>query len=89
MHFGFDIKMLSIICIYIYYSFFIKKKKNGKFEFFIDISIMDFHHNMIRRKGIAPIKWNATIKFINILGIAFGMKYIHLHSIIHRDLKNS
>ena len=33
------------------------------------------------------IKWNSTMKMINLIGIALGMKYLHNHDIIHRDLK--
>lgn len=39
------------------------------------------------RHACAPLDWNNTKKYINILGIAIGMKHLHSQSIIHRDLK--
>ncbi|KAK8880351.1 hypothetical protein M9Y10_003018 [Tritrichomonas musculus] len=38
-------------------------------------------------KGCGAEGWNDTKKFINIYGIACAMKFLHSHSILHRDLK--
>lgn len=39
--------------------------------------------------GLSKPGWNMTKKLINIYGIANGMKYLHSHSILHRDLKSN
>lgn len=33
--------------------------------------------------------WNNTKKMINLIGIALGMRYLHEHGIMHRDLKTA
>ena len=38
-------------------------------------------------KSMASPNWNETTKLICIYGIAAGMKYLHSHGIIHRNLK--
>ena len=38
------------------------------------------------RKGKKILNWDDTQKLINIYGIAVGMKFLHSHSILHRDL---
>ncbi|KAK8839065.1 hypothetical protein M9Y10_032532 [Tritrichomonas musculus] len=37
--------------------------------------------------GLSPQGWDSTRKLINIYGIASGLAYLHLHDIIHRDMK--
>lgn len=35
----------------------------------------------------SPTEWTKTMKYINLLGIAVGMEYLHSLQIVHRDLK--
>ena len=46
-------------------------------------------HDMLvsERNSEAPPQWNATTKYITILGVAAGMRHLHSLSIMHRDLK--
>lgn len=39
------------------------------------------------RKSIANHSWNATKKYIILLGVSDAMRYLHQHDILHRDLK--
>ncbi|OHT08500.1 hypothetical protein TRFO_22911 [Tritrichomonas foetus] len=40
------------------------------------------------RKGLSPKLWNTTKRYINIIGIALGMRFLHSKGIVHRDLKS-
>ncbi|KAK8854393.1 hypothetical protein M9Y10_016955 [Tritrichomonas musculus] len=50
-------------------------------------SLQDVIQN--ERENMKYKEWNATKKIINIYGIASGMKYLHSHDILHRNLKSS
>lgn len=39
------------------------------------------------QKGQAEIEWNATKKYICLIGIADAMRYLHEHGVLHLDLK--
>lgn len=39
------------------------------------------------RRGIAPHEWTNTKMYINLLGIALGMEYLHSQQTVQRDLK--
>lgn len=41
----------------------------------------------LESQGLSPKEWDATIKLINIYGIASGMTYMHEHKVLHCDLK--
>lgn len=41
------------------------------------------------RHLLAPHEWTDTKKYINLLGIALGMKYLHSQNVVQRDLKPS
>lgn len=46
-------------------------------------------HQLLKncRNKNAPQGWTDTKKYINLLGIAIGMKYLHSQNIVQRDLK--
>ena len=39
------------------------------------------------RKSLTPTEFTSTKKYIILIGVALGMKYLHNKGIIHRDLK--
>lgn len=41
----------------------------------------------LEASSLSPSGWDSTKKLINIYGIASGLNYLHLHDIIHRDMK--
>ena len=41
----------------------------------------------LEASSLSPKGWDDTRKLINIYGIASGLQYLHLHDIIHRDMK--
>lgn len=47
--------------------------------------------NMLEKLSRAqtPPEWNGTKRYLTLLGVALGMKYLHSKNIIHRDLKPS
>ncbi|OHS93728.1 hypothetical protein TRFO_39975 [Tritrichomonas foetus] len=51
--------------------------KNGSIGDMIDSS----------SKGLVCKEWTSTKRFINVVGIALGMKYLHSNHIVHRNLK--
>lgn len=48
--------------------------------------VLSFQNNCeLEKKGFSD--WNNTKKMINLIGVAFGMNYLHKHNIIHRSLR--
>ena len=54
-------------------------------EYFPNKTVQDYINQSYKGETIS--KWNLAHKLIIILGISFGMKYLHSMGIVHRDLK--